>query len=447
MRVVTVNGETPSFSRALLRWVGFAFSLVPFGLGLALVALDPRRQGLHDKIAETYVVPDESTQDTPAGLPGYPRRIVAKAPLAGSDEGFDGERLVPVAMASVASAARPATDDVLRQPPVDDEDLITGPFVGFEADYSRVERGGRPNAALARALFKTGLSGLQSGVVPTLRGYRIDPAAARVAAASFKEALEVVPGSVLYRYFYAVALRYAEGFEAALREFKLVLEEDPGNYEAQRQVTYGPRWHDSFAYPAWPPSNSEMIGGRLQMTVTALLPSTNAPITRLVLLREGANKLVAFLSRTPSSSWSVPPQPHMSAGINVLLSRTSYGPILALYVTLADNVHSPFVGETFLNPREPAAVAEDACQLGQHMLEQLARQDHTYAIFVDEYNRLLLSRKLTFDTTTQVLLARVLYETQTLPSQPLDAERYAQAAQWHMQHVSLESVAEQFRPL
>ena len=137
----------------------------------------------------------------------------------------------------------------------------------------------------------------------------------------------------------------------------------------------------------------------------------------------------------------------MDAGINVVLSRTSHGPILALYVTLADNVHSPYIGETFLNPRESAALAEDACQIGQHMIEQLARQDHTYAIFVDENGRLLLSRKLNFDTTTQVQLARILYEAQTLPSQPLDADRFRLAAHWHMEHFTLESIAEQFRPL
>jgi hypothetical protein len=455
IRVVTISGSTPTFSRALLRWFGFIFSLVPLGLGLALVALDLRKQGLHDKIAETYVIPEDPPADVPLGLPGYVATLGASTrrpgeeAMAGADSELQGSRhRQGVAMASVAAITDLPLPDIETPPAfAGTADQITGPFIGFERDSMRLSQTNRPNAPLARALFKTGLAGMQSGVVPTVRGHRIEPAAARAAAASFKEALDIVPASVLYRYFYAVALRYAEGFESALTEFKHVLEQDPGNYEARQQVIYGPRWHDAFAYPGWPPLLSAPTGATLPPALSSLLPQGDAPLTRVALLREGANKLVAFLSRTPSGSWSVPPQPHMSAGMSVVLSRTSYGPILALYVTLTDNVHSPYVGETFLNPREPVALAEDACQLGQYVLEQLARQDHTYAIFVDEHNRILLSRRLTFDTTTQVLLARVLYETQTLPPQPLEADRYRQAAHWHMEHYSLESVAEHFRPL
>jgi uncharacterized RDD family membrane protein YckC len=447
IKVVTIDGDTPSFSRTLLRWVGFVFSLVPLGLGLALIALDVRRQGLHDRIAETFVVHDNPPSNLPTGLPGYARRAVGVQAVHDQFDHQGHKRSGPAAMASVAAAPASRPEHLDNHTPAPDAGFFTGPFVGFESDSSSVVRTDRPKTNLARALFKTGLSGLQSGVVYTANGYRIDPAAARVASASFKEAVEMVPSSVLYRYFSAVAQRHAEGFPTALREFRLVLEADPGNFEAQRQIAYGPRWHDSFSYPAWPLSSPEILGVGLPAPITDLLPATDTPVTRLILMREGANKLVAFLSRTPSGSWSVPPQPHMNAGVNMLLSRTTYGPVLALYITLADNVHSPYVGETFLNPRESAAIAQDACLLGQHVFEQLARQDHTYAIFVDEHNRLLLSRKLTFDTRTQVLLARVLYEVQTLPAQPLDSQRYFQAAQWHMEHISLEDIAEQFRPI
>ena len=112
---------------------------------------------------------------------------------------------------------------------------------------------------------------------------------------------------------------------------------------------------------------------------------------------------------------------------------------------MQDEGHEPYIGETFLNPREPVQTADDACQLGQHMLEQIARQDRTYFIFIDEENHLLLSRKVIFNTPTQVSIARCLYEVQSLPPQQLDPEAFVQAAQWHMQHVSLEQIREQYR--
>jgi hypothetical protein len=151
-----------------------------------------------------------------------------------------------------------------------------------------------------------------------------------------------------------------------------------------------------------------------------------------------------FISRIVRETWSLMPQPHMQAGMSVVLSRTSHGPILAFYLMLDDRVHAPYIGEAFLNPHEPGLQAEDACQLGQHMLEQLARQDHTHLIFVDEENRLLLSRRATFDTSTQVMLARTLYEVQTLPPQSMEPDRFRLAAQWHMQHFSLDQARAQY---
>jgi hypothetical protein len=59
---------------------------------------------------------------------------------------------------------------------------------------------------------------------------------------------------------------------------------------------------------------------------------------------------------------------------------------------------------------------------------------------VDEENRLLMSRKLIFDAQTQVCIARVLYDAQTLPPQTIDAERFRTAAQWHMEHFSLDEI-------
>lgn len=57
IRVVDAdNGRQISISRALLRYVGYIIAIVPIYLGLIWAAFDPRKQGWHDKIANTLVV-------------------------------------------------------------------------------------------------------------------------------------------------------------------------------------------------------------------------------------------------------------------------------------------------------------------------------------------------------------------------------------------------------
>jgi uncharacterized RDD family membrane protein YckC len=57
MRVVNAsNGERIDIGKALIRYIGFVISAIPFALGLIWAAFDPRKQGWHDKIAGTYVV-------------------------------------------------------------------------------------------------------------------------------------------------------------------------------------------------------------------------------------------------------------------------------------------------------------------------------------------------------------------------------------------------------
>jgi len=56
LRVVTIDGTHPSFGRALVRVFGYALSALLFYLGYLMVLVDDRRQGLHDKLARTYVV-------------------------------------------------------------------------------------------------------------------------------------------------------------------------------------------------------------------------------------------------------------------------------------------------------------------------------------------------------------------------------------------------------
>jgi uncharacterized RDD family membrane protein YckC len=58
MRIVVVpeSGTRIGLWRGLRRMVGFAVCWLTLGLGFALVLVDDRRQGLHDKIAGTLVL-------------------------------------------------------------------------------------------------------------------------------------------------------------------------------------------------------------------------------------------------------------------------------------------------------------------------------------------------------------------------------------------------------
>jgi len=58
MRIVVVpeSGDRLNVWRALRRMVGVVACWLTLGLGFALVLVDDRRQGLHDKIAKTFVL-------------------------------------------------------------------------------------------------------------------------------------------------------------------------------------------------------------------------------------------------------------------------------------------------------------------------------------------------------------------------------------------------------
>jgi uncharacterized RDD family membrane protein YckC len=58
VRISQVSGQPLTIRRALLRYLGYLLSAVPFGLGFLWVLMDDRRQGWHDKLAGTYVVYD-----------------------------------------------------------------------------------------------------------------------------------------------------------------------------------------------------------------------------------------------------------------------------------------------------------------------------------------------------------------------------------------------------
>ncbi len=54
--IVTEEGEPISTGRAFIRYFGYIVSSIPFGLGFFWIAWDSKKQGWHDKLANTYVI-------------------------------------------------------------------------------------------------------------------------------------------------------------------------------------------------------------------------------------------------------------------------------------------------------------------------------------------------------------------------------------------------------
>ena len=50
------TGEKPSTKQLIIRYLGYYISSIPLFLGIIWVAFDSRKQGWHDKIAETVVI-------------------------------------------------------------------------------------------------------------------------------------------------------------------------------------------------------------------------------------------------------------------------------------------------------------------------------------------------------------------------------------------------------
>lgn len=55
VRVVQTNGRRADVRTAVLRFLGYIVCFLTLGIGFLIVAFDERKQGLHDKIADTYV--------------------------------------------------------------------------------------------------------------------------------------------------------------------------------------------------------------------------------------------------------------------------------------------------------------------------------------------------------------------------------------------------------
>lgn len=78
LRVIRPDGRPLTYSRALLRYLGYTLSFLPFGLGFLWILVDPRRRGLHDWVADTVVIREPRTsglflaqeEDAAGGLQG-----------------------------------------------------------------------------------------------------------------------------------------------------------------------------------------------------------------------------------------------------------------------------------------------------------------------------------------------------------------------------------------
>jgi hypothetical protein len=64
IRIVKENGQPIDLAAAILRYIGYIISSVALFLGFIWVAFDSKKQGWHDKIANTYVVKTEGKPKT-----------------------------------------------------------------------------------------------------------------------------------------------------------------------------------------------------------------------------------------------------------------------------------------------------------------------------------------------------------------------------------------------
>lgn len=65
LRVVCADGRSLGLGRSLLRLAGMVLAALPLMAGYALILVDERRQGLHDKIAHTSVLYGEDPNGAP----------------------------------------------------------------------------------------------------------------------------------------------------------------------------------------------------------------------------------------------------------------------------------------------------------------------------------------------------------------------------------------------
>jgi uncharacterized RDD family membrane protein YckC len=56
LKIIRVNGEAVGFGLAFVRWLAQGINFLLLGVGFLMIAFTRNKQGLHDKIAGTFVV-------------------------------------------------------------------------------------------------------------------------------------------------------------------------------------------------------------------------------------------------------------------------------------------------------------------------------------------------------------------------------------------------------
>ena len=56
LKILRQNEQKMGLVRAIVRFIGYWISIIPFGLGFIWIILDPKREGWHDKLAGTHVI-------------------------------------------------------------------------------------------------------------------------------------------------------------------------------------------------------------------------------------------------------------------------------------------------------------------------------------------------------------------------------------------------------
>jgi len=56
IKIIRTDGSSIDLERSVLRYVGYIISAFIFMIGYLWIAFDSRKQGIHDKIADTYVI-------------------------------------------------------------------------------------------------------------------------------------------------------------------------------------------------------------------------------------------------------------------------------------------------------------------------------------------------------------------------------------------------------
>ena len=62
------TGGKPSLRQLIIRYLGYIISTIPLGLGIFWVAFDKKKQGFHDKLANTVVVQPKVIESGPVEI-------------------------------------------------------------------------------------------------------------------------------------------------------------------------------------------------------------------------------------------------------------------------------------------------------------------------------------------------------------------------------------------